>query len=412
MKQTLLIIGHVWPEPATTAAGQRMMQLLETFRDFGYIAIFGSTAAPTTYSLDLKAMQIESVSLEMNHSSFDEFIQELKPHIVVFDRFMTEEQFGWRVAEFASQAVRVLNTEDLHSLRKSREACYKVGEEFSLNHWKNHPMTLREMASIYRSDLSLMISSYEMQLLTHEAEVPDNVLLHLPLMTEELYPDDVLSWPNFNERQDFVCVGNGKHAPNIEAIKTLKKTIWPQIRKTLPKAKLCIYGAYLPQQVLEMHNPKEGFEVLGWVEDLWRVLQNTRILLAPIQFGAGIKGKLIDAMENGTPSITTPIGAEGMHDNGLWPGAICSDLEHFAQSAIELYQNQEAWSKAQTQGIMIINSQYAKRKLQNKLNETLEDIGNQLELHRTQNLVGRMLQQQGFAATKYMGRWIEGKQKE
>lgn len=388
-----------------------MMQLLETFRDFGYKVIFGSTAATTPYSLDLDAMQIESVSLQMNHSSFNAFIQDLKPHIVVFDRFMTEEQFGWRVAECAPQAVRVLNTEDLHSLRKSREDCYKVGEEFSLNHWKNHPLTSREMASIYRSDLSLMVSTYEMQLLTQEAVVPENMLLHLPLMSAELYPDDVLSWPSFETRRDFVCVGNGKHTPNVEAIKTLKKTIWPIIRKALPKAKLCIYGAYLPQQVLEMHHPKEGFEIMGWIEDLGRVLQNARLLLAPIQFGAGIKGKLIDAMENGTPSITTVIGAEGMHDNVMWPGAICPNLEHFAQDAIDLYQNQEKWKQAQTQGIMIINSQYVKRKLQDKLIERLADLGNQLEIHRTQNLVGKMLQHQGLAATKYMGKWIEEKNK-
>ncbi|TMU57674.1 glycosyltransferase family 4 protein [Flagellimonas algicola] len=388
-----------------------MMQLLETFRDFGYTVIFGSTATPTPYSLDLDAMQVESVSLQMNHSSFDKFIQDLKPHIVVFDRFITEEQFGWRVAECAPQAVRVLNTEDLHSLRKSREDCYKIGEGFNVNHWKNHPMALRELASIYRSDLSLMVSSYEMQLLTQEAKVPDNILLYLPLMAYELYPDDVLSWPNFNECQDFVCVGNGKHAPNVEAIKTLKKNIWPQIKKALPNTRLLVYGAYLPQQVLEMHNPKEGFEVKGWVEDLDAVLQNARLLLAPIQFGAGIKGKLIDAMSNGTPSITTPVGAEGMNDNFQWPGFICPNLEGFAQCAIELYQNQEKWSQAQTHGIMIINSLYAKRKLQDKFIECLENLGNQLEIHRTQNLVGKMLHQQGLAATKYMGKWIEEKNK-
>ena len=166
MDQTLFIIGYVWPEPATTAAGHRMLQLIDAFQEFGYTVVFGSTATRTEYSLDLEAKGVQCVNLQLNHTSFDAFVSDLEPAVVVFDRFMVEEQFGWRVVEFAPKALRVLNTEDLHSLRKAREEVYKRGEEFSVNHWKNHPMILREVASIYRSDLTLMISSFEMELLT------------------------------------------------------------------------------------------------------------------------------------------------------------------------------------------------------------------------------------------------------
>ncbi len=406
---SILIIGHVWPEPATTAAGKRMLQLIEAFLEFDYTVAFGSTAMRSTYSLDLKTIGVNPIELQLNHSSFDAFIQELQPDFVVFDRFMTEEQFGWRVAEFAPKAVRILNTEDLHSLRKSREACFKKGVEFKEQLWKDHPITLRELASIYRSDLTLMISSFEMQLLTQEANVPKNLLLHLPFMLDAPTEQQITVWPPFDERQDFVCVGNGRHAPNVEAIKTLKKTIWPQLRKVLSKAKLRIYGAYLPQQVLEMHNPKEGFEIIGWAEDISVELQNYRVLLAPIQFGAGIKGKLVDAMQNGTPSVTTAIGAEGMHDDLPWNGAICTDWESFTQNAVELYQDEKKWQQAQTQGISLFNTQYPKIKLQNRLMESLETIKSQLETHRTQNMMGRILHRQGLAATKYMGKWIEEK---
>ncbi|WP_420399568.1 glycosyltransferase [Flagellimonas sp.] len=407
----ILIIGHVWPEPSTTAAGKRMMQLINAFLEFGYDVTFGCVAARTEHSLDLEKMGVKQVALQLNHASFDDFIQDLQPNFVVFDRFMTEEQFGWRVAEFAPESVRILNTEDLHSLRKSREECFKKGEELKEGHWKNHPITLREVSSIYRSDLTLMISSFEMQLLTHEANVPESLLKYLPFMLNAPREEQLACWPNFDQRRDFVCVGNGKHPPNVEAIGTLKKTIWHIIRQRLPKAKLCIYGAYLPQQVLEMHNPKEGFVVKGWVEDLNAVLQSSRVLLAPIQFGAGIKGKLVDAMLNGTPSITTPIGAEGMHGDFPWAGAICTDWKSFAQSAIELYTDTSKWQDAQNQGLEILKNQFPKSKIQSSLKKDLEEVQEHLKQRRSDNLIGRILQQQGLAATKYMGKWIEEKNK-
>ncbi|MEX0361810.1 MAG: glycosyltransferase [Allomuricauda sp.] len=407
----ILIIGHVWPEPTTTAAGKRMLQLINAFLEFGYDVTFGCVAARTAFSLDLETMGVRQVALQLNHASFDDFIQDLRPNVVVFDRFMTEEQFGWRVAEFAPKAVRVLNTEDLHSLRKSREECFKKGEEFKEGHWKNDPMTIREMASIYRSDVTLMISKYEMEFLTQKANVPENLLKYLSFMLNVPGEGQRDSWPNFDQRRDFICVGNGKHPPNVEAIRTLKKTIWPIVRQRLLEAKLCIYGAYLPQQVLEMHNPKEGFVVKGWVENLNAALQSSRVLLAPIQFGAGIKGKLIDAMLNGTPSVTTPIGAEGIHGNLAWSEAICTDWQSFAQSAIALYTDQSKWQDAQIQGLEILTNQFPKSKIQSSLKKDLEEVRKHLEQHRSDNLIGRMLQQQGLAATKYMGKWIEEKNK-
>lgn len=405
----VFFIGYVWPEPATTAAGHRMQQLLQAFNDLGYYIAFGSAAAKTAYSLDLEALEVETVTLQLNHSSFDDYVEKLAPDIVVFDRFMTEEQYAWRVAQYAPQALRVLNTEDLHSLRKTREECYKKNESFAPQKWKQHEMTLREVASIYRSDVSLMISSYEMELLQNELDVPKDILIHLPFMLEGLTKEAIGEWPSFEERKDFVCVGNGKHAPNVDSIITLKKIVWPLIRKALPNANLHIYGAYLPKQVLEIHSPGVGFYVMGWAEDLETVLQNTKVSLAPLQFGAGIKGKLIAAMQNGTPSITTTIGAEGMHGDLPWNGAICSDWDTFAKAAVEHYQNKEKWAVAQANGFTLINTLYNKDILRERVQKQLKQLQQHLETHRGNNFIGRLVQHHSLASTKYMAKWIEEK---
>ncbi|PRX55017.1 glycosyltransferase [Flagellimonas meridianipacifica] len=406
----VLIIGHHWPEPTTTAAGHRMVQLIEAFSHFGWSVTFVSTASKTEYSLNLKKLGVETASIQLNHFSFDDFIKELNPQYVVFDRFMVEEQFGWRVAEHAPKAIQILNTEDLHSLRKTREAYHKKGEEFTLEKWKGGDITKREIASIYRSDLSLMISKFEMITLLEELQIPENLLMHLPFMMEEVTKTTQAKWPSFKERKDFITYGNGKHKPNVDAIIYLKETIWPLIREKLPKADLKVYGAYLPQQIKQMHAPQEGFHVLGWIENLDVEIQKARIVLAPLRFGAGIKGKITDALKNGTPVVTTKIGEEGMSLNLPSIQSVeNNDPKTFMDCAVQLYSTRELWCEAQKQGLESINVQYSKTKHQQRLQKTLEGISESILKHRNENFIGALLQHQSMVATKYMGKWIEEK---
>src|SRR5690606_5459984 len=130
MIQKLLIIGFVWPEPKSSAAGSRMMQLIEAYISFGYDVTFASACAKTETAFDLKTIGIQTENIQLNHSSFDDFVKQLQPDAVLFDRFMTEEQFGWRVAEQCPNALRILDTEDLHCLRKGRQQALKDGKPF------------------------------------------------------------------------------------------------------------------------------------------------------------------------------------------------------------------------------------------------------------------------------------------
>ena len=406
----LLVIGHIWPEPSTTAAGNRMQQLLETFISFDYRITFASTATKTEHSLDLENMGIQEASIELNNTSFDVFLHELKPDVVVFDRFMMEEQFGWRVAEFAPQAIRILNTEDLHALRKAREEVVKKETDFSLADWKNHPMTLREVASIYRCDLTLMVSTFEMGILK-KLGVPAQLLMHLPLFFDAISEEEKAKWPGFEARTDFVTLGNGKHAPNVDALRILKTTIWHLIRKQLPEAQIHVYGAYLPQQVNEWHDPKTGFLVHGWTKDVGAVMQKARVLMAPLRFGAGIKGKLLDALCNGTPAITTTLGVEGMFNDKNWGGMVANDWTDFAYAAIQLYTDHELWGQTQAQGIKAFNNHFDRVTHQKRLGERLTLLEANLEAHRTENVIGRLLEHQTLTSTKYMAKWIEAKNK-
>lgn len=409
MQKQLLIIAFVWPEPNSTAAGNRMLQLIDFFLEQEYKITLASTAVESELSLNLDILGVKKATIQLNHSSFDDFVTKLNPEIVLFDRFLTEEQFGWRVAEFIPNAIRILDTEDLHSLRQTRQVEFKNNRTFTTTAWLQNDTTKREVASIYRCDVSLIISSYEIILLTETLKIDPSLLLHLPFMLLKINREQVKNWTSFDNRKDFICIGNGKHAPNVDAVVWLKEEIWPKIRKELPAVQLHVFGAYLPQQIKEMHSSRENFLIKGWVADAEKAMGEAKINLAPLRFGAGIKGKLILAMQAGTPSVTTSIGAEGLHEGMSWSGTVADNADDFAKAAIALYNNQNEWHKAQQNGSAIINSVYRKEKLHDHFNTKINDLQQNLTIHRAQNFIGILLQHQTMQSTKYLSKWIEEK---
>jgi glycosyltransferase involved in cell wall biosynthesis len=291
---------------------------------------------------DVTILGVEKAAIAINDSGFDEFVKALQPTIVMFDRFMVEEQFGWRLAEQCPNALRVLDTIDLHSLRLARQKAAKEQADFHLDDLFSDTAK-REIASILRCDISLLISEVEMELLQKHYKIDRSLLYYLPFLVDGIDQDTIQSWLPFKDRKDFIFIGNFLHEPNWNAVQYLKESIWPLIRKELPEASMQIYGAYPSQKVLQLHNPKERFLVLGRAKNAFEVVSKARVVLAPLRFGAGAKGKLIEAMQCGTPSVTTTIGAESMNGDLAWNGLIADDPKAIAKAAVDLYQDENLW---------------------------------------------------------------------
>lgn len=406
----LLIIGHVWPEPNSSAAGSRMMQLIKIFQNAGYELIFASACAKSENAFDLSKLGIVQANIEMNHSSFDHFVKSFNPDIVLFDRFMTEEQFGWRVAEQCPNALRILDTEDLHSLRKGRQQAYKDSKAFDRSYLFND-VAKREMASIYRCDLSLIISEVEMTMLKSDFKIPSHLLFYLPFQLDGLSEKEFSGRPSFEDREHFITIGNFLHEPNYDSILYLKEAIWPLIKIKLPHAEMHVYGAYASQKVTQLHNEKNGFLIKGFAPDVNDVMQQAKICLAPLRFGAGLKGKLIDAMINGTPCVMTSIAAEGMFGNLEPNGSIQDTVQSFAEQAVLLYQDQSIWSEKQQYGYKILKERFNTQDFQTRFMDKIDDSLQHLDHQRQTNFIGQMLQHHLLQSTKYMSKWIEEKNK-
>ena len=408
-EKKVLIIGLVWPEPNSSAAGTRMVQLLQLFRYIEYEVVFASAAQKSEFSADLENMGVLEEVVKLNDNSFNDFVRNIQPEMVVYDRYMIEEQFGWRVRQECPEALTILDTEDLHCLRAARQQAVKAGNLEKADLYND--TAKREIAAILRSDLSLIISEVELDLLVTQYGVDKSLLYYLPFLEQPISPELQQGWQSFEAREGFVFIGNYLHEPNWHTLQVLKSVVWPKLRKLLPSAKMHIYGAYSSQKVMQLHNAPERFLVHGRANNAAEAMSSHRILLAPIKFGAGLKGKFIDAMKTGTPAATTSIGAEAMAANLPWNGIIADDMSKFCALAAQLYNDKERWMQVRENGAKIINDRYARTLFEPKFLDAIRSLKHNLEQHRSKNFVGQVLQHHTLNSLKYMSLWISEKNK-
>ncbi|MFT5121988.1 MAG: hypothetical protein ACI9TH_000102 [Kiritimatiellia bacterium] len=378
----------------------RAWQLLEACQAAGWTCVVASAAAEHPARLELETAGFRTQQVEVNDMAFDSFVSELVPSLVVFDRFMTEEQFSWRVRAHAPHAMRVLDLVDLHALREARQEACKAGvDAMSVQLDAGREKLQRELAAMWRSDVSLVISSAEMSMLD-DLGLPESKRLYCPLVYEALQ-----TTTGYSSREHFVFIGNFRHPPNADAVVYLKEAIWPAIRSALPKAELHVYGAYPPRHFMDMSNPGTGFIVKGPARDLPETLARYRVCLAPLRFGAGLKGKILDSMGAGTPVVTSRVGGEGVFPV---PHPSVVDAEAaFISTAVELYGNPSVWSRHQSLICEALDA-FSPDLLVQSL-ATLERLFANLSEVRVKDYSGQAFWQQTLRSTEYFSRWITAK---
>lgn len=415
----VLFIGFVWPEPRSSAAGQNILSYINACVAEGWQVSFASAAQTTEKSADLTELGVNSIEIELNCDSFNGVVEKLNPDIVIFDRFLSFEQYAWRVKESCPSALLVLDLEDLHGLRRARElhckqetktdAFFGSDNILTQSELLHNDVTIRELASIYQADLSLSLSSFEHDLLRNHFNVRSDNTCHVPFILPPFSDKKALT---YDKTQDFIFIGSFRHAPNVDAVECLKHKCWPKIYSELkpqfPNISCHVYGSYLSPRIKQLDNAASNFHVHGYVEDHEAAIAQSRVMLAPIRFGAGVKGKLLDAMLNYTPSVTTPIGAEGISDLA-WSGAITNNIDEFVQAAVRLYTQEHEWHHANNNAKAILQAHYTNNS-SNLINRLAQAKRNQSQA-RQQNILQQLLWTQQFQAAKYMSQWIAEKHK-
>lgn len=390
----VLILSSVWCEPKSSAAGLHMYQIIESFHSQNWQIFLGASSNKTGNEADLTHFNVIEKQITINDSQIDRWLIDLNPDLVIFDRFLMEEQLGWKIRELIPKAFTLLNTEDLHSLR----ACREINPQTDVAYWKNQEITKRELAAIYRCDAVFMVSDFEITWLMQHAHINPNKLIYLPIYYNKIDPITP-----FNNRNHFYFIGNFMHKPNVDCIKWIKTHLWKQIKTAIPDAELHVYGAYANGKAKALNDPKNGFIIKGYLTDK-QALANYKLCLAPVQFGAGIKGKLLEAMSMGTPSVTTSTGAEGITDANQWPGVCNNNPSDLLNNLVEIYRNETQWTVAQNLGFDVIKQRFNSQHLQ-----AFHKQLHQLLPLKNSDLVGEILKTEQLNSKKYFAKWIEAK---
>jgi hypothetical protein len=267
---SVLFLSPVWPERSSSAAGVRSCDLISSFQERNYAVSYASPSTPNEHTSLIQASGVTTIECPPNNEdTLTAILRSTRPSIVIFDRFYAEEMFSFRVKDILPDALRILDMQDIHFLREGRQLLAKhlpnktassSTPQISIQDILNHrpdatfPSLLRELASIYRSDLTLVCSPVELKMLQEDYSIPSEMLTLAPFFAP---PSPHAASPvPWSERQHFLMIGNFRHPPNFDSVKWTCEAIWPLVRKKLGnKAELHLYGSYAPQAAAELNNP-------------------------------------------------------------------------------------------------------------------------------------------------------------
>lgn len=418
---SVLFVSPVWPERTSSAAGVRTSDLIASFLEKECKVSYAAMASPNKHSEALaRDGGVEVYPCQANRvDDFKRILDAARPTTVVFDRYYAEEMFSYIVRDHIPDAMRVLDMQDVHFLRTWRQKVVGGGET---DLWKvirsmppsTYEPCLRELASIYRCDVTCVCSPREIEILQHQYGVDEDRLVEAGFFNEPQCVDTT----SFGERHDAMMIGNFRHPPNADSVQWACRFLWPAVRSAMKDLgvdrlpSLHVYGAYGEGQA-GLHDPEHGIEFHGFAPSL-DMMSQYRVLFAPLRFGAGLKGKIVDAWKYGCPVITTPVGSEGMGDHNCndWGGFGTAITEQdIIRDFIALYTDKEVWFRCQTQGFHLLDVLYNRERTLTALHESLHERYTTLTSWRnSKNYIGEILWSQSMRCTEYFSRWIELKE--
>jgi glycosyltransferase involved in cell wall biosynthesis len=222
-----------------------------------------------------------------------------------------------------------------------------------------------EINLIKNADASIVVSETELNILRQE-KVRKNVYV-LPLIKES-----VNSGQGFDKRRGIVFVGGFNHQPNIDAVKFFITDVMPILRKRDKSLIFYVIGSNIPKDIFSFESP--FIKILGFVEKLNPILNSMRVMVAPLRFGAGIKGKIVSAMSVGLPVVATPIAAEGMRLTHKKNILIAKTPDLFAEAILDLHENDKLWNHLSKNSINFVDQNWGSKSAYKNLSEIISKL--------------------------------------
>jgi glycosyltransferase involved in cell wall biosynthesis len=368
-RRRALVIDGFTPTPDRDAASVDVVWFMRILLGLGYDVMFVpafSTAYAGRYTDDLRALGIVC-PVAPALASAQAFVT---THGAAFDlialyRISVADGLIDVVRKHAPRAKLVFNTVDLHFLRDQRQAELN-GQLHAFVEAKGREA--RELAVIRAADAAVLLSEFEYDYIGRHA--PDAHRVFIPLAMP--VPGRLASYEG---REGALFVGGFAHAPNVDAVHFLCGTIWPLVRRLLPDATLFIVGANPPADVAAYHAPSAGIEIMGYVEDLSALYNAVRVSVAPLRFGAGLKGKVVASLAAGLPSVATAVGAEGLPPGGAGAIAVADDPAAFARAIADIHSSRERWLRMSDAGTAYARENFSVDAVRVRVEAMLKSLG-------------------------------------
>ena len=364
-----LFVDNFVPTPDRDAASIDMDVYLRSFFALGYdttLLPVGDLGRADRYVDALRRQGVRVVANGFATSPADFLARAPAPSdvILLYRASLADGPLLDELKAHSPQARLVFNTTDLHYVRLEREALLlrspeKLDEAFRVQQV--------ELATIARADCTILLSPTEQRLIADL--LPRARTVVVPIAREvrgRAAP--------FGPRHGVLFVGGFRHGPNLDAVLAFVRETWPLIRRRLHTT-LGIVGADPPDEVRALANTDAGVAVLGHVEDLDALLDNCRLTVAPLRFGAGTKGKIVTSLAAGVPCVASPVAVEGMGLTDRLHVRVGATPEAFADAVVEVHEQEPVWTALSDAGLEFALESFSVAGARRRLCAMLRDLG-------------------------------------
>ena len=349
-RKNILVIDHHVPMPDRDSGSLRMFQILKLLHRLEHRVTFipDNLATLPPYAGELQKRGIEVV--------YHPFVKRVRDYLIShgsdFDAVVLSRcQFAHKhitdVRRYAPQSRIIFDTVDLHFLREEREARLTRDPEMER---KAEETRQREYDVIDQSDETWVVSRTEQRLL--QKKWPDK---SIQLVSNIV--DVPGSKTPFALRRDWLFIGGFQHPPNIDAVLFFLKEIYPLVSEHLRDAKFYIIGDKAPPEIVALAT--ERIVIAGLQRDVRPFFESVKLSVAPLRFGAGVKGKINQSMAFGVPVVATSVAVEGTELNDREEILMADEPEEFARALIELYESEELWKRLSENGLAKTRALYS-----------------------------------------------------
>jgi glycosyltransferase involved in cell wall biosynthesis len=286
--------------------------------------------------------------------------------LIYITRYYVARDYIDSIRRYAPRAKVVLMNADLHFLRELRSAMHtKIDTDL------NKALQTRDDELEVMNQVDLVLSYTDVEkavIMSHH--MGSSKVAKCPWVS-----DVIAEVKPFAAREDIAFLGGFQHYPNVEAVEWFIKKVMPLLETSLPEVRFRVYGSNVPKQLLDLAKQSKNVVIEGWVAEVAEVYNTCKVFLAPLQSGAGIKGKVIGALCHGLPSVLSPIAAEGIAIGDGAQAAVADTPEQWAERINQLYTDEKVWNSMSTLALEFAKSSYGMEKGVQDMKSALLEAG-------------------------------------